>query len=63
MKISTTHLNRQIGSVLNAVSTGEEVILTRYGKPVALIIPASETPRSHLFPPQIKTDNPHDFSE
>lgn len=55
MKISTTQLNRRIGHVLDALAFGDEVILTRYGKPVAKIVPTSKSviPAGQVFMPTI----------
>lgn len=55
MKISTTQLNRRIGGVLEALARGEDVILTRYGKPVARIVSTAKTgiPSGVVFAPTI----------
>lgn len=47
MKSSLLTLRRSPGKILNAIETGQEVTLTRRGKPIARIVPShSETNQS-----------------
>lgn len=47
-RIATTDLNRNLGQVLEAVGSGHTVTLTRYGTPVAHIVPPNVTLTSSI---------------
>ncbi|MBP1627546.1 MAG: Antitoxin Phd YefM, type toxin-antitoxin system [Holophagaceae bacterium] len=42
--VSVTEAKRQLSKLINLVLAGEEVIITRYKKPVAKLIPYVEKP-------------------
>jgi prevent-host-death family protein len=45
MKITTKELRIQPGRIIDQVSTGQEIIVTFRGKPLAKIIPFSPVPK------------------
>lgn len=47
-RIGSTELKNQVGRVLALVERGEEVLLTRRGRPVARIIPVPARSRSEV---------------
>jgi len=50
-KINVRELRQHIGSLLDAVTAGEEIVITRRGNPVARLLKAdTEKQDSHRFP-------------
>lgn len=45
MNVSITEAKRQLSKLLRAVESGEQVIITRRGKPVAQLLPAPSVRR------------------
>jgi prevent-host-death family protein len=39
--ISLAHAKAHLSEILNAVEAGEEVVITRHGRPIARVIPAN----------------------
>jgi prevent-host-death family protein len=48
--ISLAHAKAHLSELLNTVESGEEVIITRHGRPVARVLPAS--PIKQMLPLQ-----------
>jgi prevent-host-death family protein len=48
--ISLTHAKAHLSELLNTVESGEEVVITRHGRPVARVLPAS--PIKQMLPLQ-----------
>jgi prevent-host-death family protein len=44
-QINVREVRRQLASLLDAVEAGDEVVITRRGKPVARLLPAEPPPK------------------
>ena len=49
-EIGAFEAKNTLGSLLDRVETGEEIVITRHGKPVARLVPVEpKTPRARLY--------------
>lgn len=46
--VTATQIKRELAQVLRRVAAGEWLLITRYGKPVAMIGPPEDDPADHL---------------
>jgi len=52
--MTLAHAKAHLSELLNTVESGEEVLITRHGRPVARVVPAS--PAKHSMPLQQLAD-------